>query len=66
LKTVYAFITQLEAFGDEIERFARTPDQKRIAMEFQRFVFETSCWLTPRNIAAKDRELNERDGGRGR
>jgi hypothetical protein len=48
---IHPFITRLEAFGDEAERLAHMAAQKRHAGELQKFVFETSRWLTPGNIA---------------
>lgn len=40
-------LTTLEAFGDEFERTAKTPEQRRAAVSFQRFVGDMAAVLSP-------------------
>jgi hypothetical protein len=54
--------TTLEAFGDEFERLARTPDQRREAMNFQRFVGDVSAAICPERLPVAI-EIEEHDNG---
>jgi hypothetical protein len=50
-------LTQLEAFGDEFERLARTPEQAALAADFQKLVASLGKTVFP----AIEHRLREKD-----
>lgn len=71
-----ALSARLEAFGDEFERQARTPDQRRLAANFRAFADELMNLLwrgafpmsdaeIRRSIAATPVAVNDNERGRG-
>lgn len=71
-----ALSARLEAFGDEFERQARTPDQRRLAANFRAFADELMNLLwrgafpmsdaeIRRSVAATPVAVNDNERGRG-
>jgi len=50
-------LTRLEAFGDEFERLARSPEQRRLAAGFQDWIAATSRTLSPHNAGSLREQL---------
>lgn len=50
-------LTEIEAFGDEFERLARSPEQRRLAASFKDWTAATSRTLSPHNTGSLGKQL---------